>query len=467
MRFGTKLLLCIIMLLTVSVSAAGSLLIYVSFAGSVRQETENAVSTYTMARYSILASGKSSDGISLPGAISTLSRLGSRDSTWYAVRFFDKNNTYYSDGNTDVFDDTLQNSADGQNAATMVTQDGSGHYILQISGIIGQKGSEYYLEIAKNISPVYDSLHSQQNIYYRIFAVTLLCGGAAAFFFTKRLTAPLINLASVSRRIAGGELQCRAEVKGRDEIAKLSADFNEMAVQLTGKIDMLQDSVRRQQEFVGAFAHEMKTPMTSIIGYADLIRSRDISERERQKAANYIFTEGRRLEKLSAKLLDLLVLQKRDFPVSPCSPAKIIKELAKMLVPVLNKNNMVLYCSLENGTVLAEPDLLRTVIINLIDNARKAMPDGGEVRIKLRMLPDGCSVSLSDTGIGIPAEEIAKLTEAFYRVDKSRSRAQGGVGLGLAICNEIIDLHGGEMKIESEVGHGTTVSFTVRRGRND
>jgi signal transduction histidine kinase len=466
MRFGIKLFICVLILLIVATSAVGNMLISASFNYSLNVEKDNVVSTFTMIQYSVLASASNSSGFNLSSAIDAISQLEDQiGSSANAIRLFDSKNTYYSSQQKN-FSNELYKNTNPQKAAILINHDESGKYYLQVSGKLSDKFPEYNLEFYKDITYVYDSLHSQQKLYYRVFVITLLAGGVIALIFTYRLTSPLKRLAKVSRQIAEGNLDCRSDIKGHDEISDLSTDFNNMAVQLIGKINLLEDSVRRQQQFVGAFAHEMKTPMTSIIGYADLIRSYDLSTNERQKAANYIFTEGKRLEKLSIKLLDLLVLQKRDFPIQSCSPAKIIKELSKMLVPILNKNSMLIHCSLEYGTCLAEPDLFRTVLINLIDNARKAMPNGGKIYIEQRLTDDGFNVLIRDTGIGIPETEIEKIKEAFYRVDKSRSRSQGGVGLGLAICNEIIKLHNGTMEITSRENEGTTVFFIIRSGRD-
>lgn len=119
----------------------------------------------------------------------------------------------------------------------------------------------------------------------------------------------------------------------------------------------------------------------------------------------------------------------------------------------------------EEGACFLEPDLFKTLLVNLMDNARKALDSGGNIYVWQEMLPDGCRVRVLDNGRGIPPEALTHLTEAFYRVDKSRSRAQGGAGLGLSLCNEIVQLHGGTMQFESRVGNGTVVTVELKGGR--
>lgn len=216
---------------------------------------------------------------------------------------------------------------------------------------------------------------------------------------------------------------------------------------------------------MGSFAHELKTPMTSIIGYADLLRSHELSDDERQEAANYIFSEGRRLESLSLKLLDLLVLKKQDFELREESPSAIISGIVHTMKPALLKRGITIKYRCENGSCMLEPDLVKSLLINLIDNARKAMDSGGIIFLLSEMTDTGCRIQVVDNGRGIPKAELSRITEAFYRVDKSRSRAQGGVGLGLALCSEIVKLHKGDMQFKSAVGKGTSITVSLNGGR--
>ena len=216
---------------------------------------------------------------------------------------------------------------------------------------------------------------------------------------------------------------------------------------------------------MGSFAHEMKTPMTSIIGYADLLRGQGLSEEDQQQAANYIFSEGKRLESLSLKLLDLLVLRRRDFTLTEASPAAVIQSLVKVLRPAMAEREVTLQCRCQPGRCRMEPDLVKSLVINLVDNARKAMDGPGNIFVLSEMTDTGCRIRVVDNGRGMPPSEISRITEAFYRVDKSRSRTQGGVGLGLALCQEIVGLHEGTMEFQSAEGKGTIVTVTLNGGR--
>jgi signal transduction histidine kinase len=235
-----------------------------------------------------------------------------------------------------------------------------------------------------------------------------------------------------------------------------------MTGRLEGNINEMMDTMRRQEEFMGGLAHELKTPLTSIIGYADLLRGHTLSDRDQRDAANYIFMEGRRLEVLSLKLLELIVMKKRDFDFVPVAVGEIVDDAARMLIPVLEKRGVRLTYSCDASVCLLEPDLFMSLLLNIVDNARKAIDGEGRIAIRSKNDGENCFLSISDNGRGIPEEELYKIRDAFYRVDKSRSRAQGGVGLGLRLCDEIAAVHNGKISFESKPGRGTTVTVTLK-----
>lgn len=230
-------------------------------------------------------------------------------------------------------------------------------------------------------------------------------------------------------------------------------------------IEQLRLSVERQERFVGSFAHEMKTPMTSLIGYADLIRSGTLTQEEQSEAADYLYSEGKRLESLSRKLLELLVIRQQGLPLIPVRPGALVEQLARQLEPIYRRKDIQLSWDCEEGLCLIEPDLVWSLLLNLADNAQKAMEGGGTLQFMLKMLDDGCLIRVLDSGRGIPPQALEHLTEAFYRVDKARSRKQGGFGLGLTLCQEIVAVHNGSMKFENRPEGGACVTVELRGGR--
>ena len=205
--------------------------------------------------------------------------------------------------------------------------------------------------------------------------------------------------------------------------------------------------------------------MTSLIGYAELLRSGTLTPDEQTEATGYIYSEGKRLENLSRKLLELLVLKRGDLPLVEVSPADLIGELVERLRPLFAKTGVTLSSDCRKGTCYLEPDLVWSLLLNLTDNAQKALVQGGHIRYQCDMLDDGCRIQVADNGRGIPAGALDHLTEAFYRVDKARSRKQGGFGLGLALCQEIALLHNGSIAFANQPAGGACVTVELRGGR--
>ena len=223
------------------------------------------------------------------------------------------------------------------------------------------------------------------------------------------------------------------------------------------EIKNLEDAAERREEFIASFAHELKTPLTAIIAYADMLRSMELSPKNRFTAAGYIFSEGKRLEALSLKLLDIIVAGKQGVERRKFDAPYFIREVAAVTVPSLAADGMKLEMRWEQGEVEIEPDLFKTLLINLIDNARKASRKGQSVELFGRREDGGYAFYVRDYGRGMRREDLDKITEPFYMIDKSRSRAQNGAGLGLALCQRIAELHGTRLEYESEPGKGTTV----------
>lgn len=288
--------------------------------------------------------------------------------------------------------------------------------------------------------------------------------GAALFMVSLYVTRGVRALSGATRAFARGNYERRAQKTSRDEIGDLSQDFNQMADALQAHIARMENEAKRREDFVASFAHELKTPLTSIIGYADTLRSMEMNEENRFACANYIFTEGRRLERLSLKLLELMVLERQEFALSRVQIAPLVETLMETVGETLRqKYGVSLELRLDDETAEAEPDLLCTLLINLAENAAKASKSGQTVVISGQAEWESYRLCVSDQGIGIPQNELKRVTEAFYMVDKSRARAQNGAGLGLSLCASIAKLHHARLNITSETGRGTEVSIALKR----
>lgn len=461
MKFSVRLTICMVALITIMYGFGGSLLITLSFKNAIKAEEENAFLNYSMICSTLMVVNSISTQDNIEGFAEILLEQNNKSPDKNKVRLYDENRVFYSSDENIYFNCDLYESLSENECAVGKTVTGQEHYI-QVTGMLLAGEKRVFLDVLSDASMPYQSRDIQLKTYRMLFFAVILFSVVISFIVSHFLTGPIRYLSSVSRKISQGNYTLRAKLKGGDEFFRLAEDFNVMAESLTDKIDEQNRMLENQERFVGSFAHEMKTPMTSIIGYADLLRSHDMSEEERRECCEFIFNEAKRLESLSLKLLDLLVNRKHDFCLKEISPSKLLRETAELVNEKLKEADVFLRFSTKKGKCYLEPDLVKSLLINLIDNSIKAMENGGEIVVKQEMIKSGCRFEISDNGRGIPESDLIHIREAFYRVDKSRSRKQGGAGLGLSLCDEIVKLHCGTMEFYSEVGKGTKVVVELR-----
>lgn len=338
----------------------------------------------------------------------------------------------------------------------------NGKQVIETASAMDVGRQRLYLRTIHDISSIYQVKSEQYRIFQKLILSLILINGTLIFMILLWLTNPIKKLSQAVKLMANGDFHERLKIRSKDEIGMLSEDFNLMADKLERNITELKEAKERQEDFVGSFAHELKTPLTSMIGYADMLRSKKLTDEQNFMAANYIFEEGKRMEALSLKLLDMIVLKKQELAKRRVHSADLLESVQGVVQPLLKEKQLDLVLSVDDAIITVEPDLIKTVCINLIDNAIKAMDNGGHIIFTGEKTVDGYCIRIRDSGQGIPKDDLSKITEAFYMVDKSRSRARGGAGLGLAICSDIINLHKGELRFESELGKGTTVSIYLK-----
>ena len=381
---------------------------------------------------------------------------------WQALRLTNGEEVLFLSGLNHLLADTIPEPVSEQ-YGYMHIYDNNGHGLQVVSTI--QMGEDLLLLQARfDTDQVYTARQTQLRLFFLIYIVVALLGVLAASALSRVLTKHLDKLTKAVRTISGGDLSTRSDIRTYDEFGQLSRDFDTMTDRLQENIRRLESEMQRQEAFMGAFAHELKTPMTAIIGYADLLRQDGLDESTRLTAADYIYSEGQRLEKLSFKLLDLLLLEKDAIACKEVGLAALLEDVEKALCPVMEKKHIQLVCRGVRGKVKLEPDLVKSLLYNLVDNAAKSIEDQGSITVKGVLIPGGCEITVADNGRGMEEAELSRITEAFYRVDKSRSRRQGGAGLGLALCRRIAELHSGNIRFASTPGIGTRVTVTLYEG---
>ena len=315
--------------------------------------------------------------------------------------------------------------------------------------------SGYTMIFAKNV----DSLDREFRALTLTYMLTALgvsaLLAAVLYFILKSLSLPLERLRETTEKIQEGDLSVSADESGKDEFALLGKSFNSMLGTIKSQMSALETNAEKKQMLVDNMAHELRTPLTVIRGYAEYLERAAVSEEERVVASRYIVSEAERLTKMSEILLDTAYVRENPPEMAEIALDEVLRGTAERLAPKANEKGVGLVCDTEKVTVRGNALLLSMLFDNLTDNALKACAEGG--RVVLKCTPEFASVE--DNGKGMSEEALLHITEPFYRTDRSRSRAEGGVGLGLALCKNIADAHGAKLRFESKIGKGTKVFF--------
>jgi two-component system OmpR family sensor kinase len=298
--------------------------------------------------------------------------------------------------------------------------------------------------------------------------VTLLVAAVLALLLTRSLAAPMKKIAAAAHSIAQGDYDQRLEIEYPSEMKEVAASFNRMAHEV-------KQSRQAMRDFVANVSHELKTPLTSIRGFADaIVDGAAEGQAEHERAAGVIRDESLRMTRMVDQLLDLSKIESGQIVMArnPVQADQVLRACVEGLSIAAKEKGVLLTCDCPALPPLpGDGDRIAQVFTNLLDNALKHTPAGGKVTATARMVSETAGedasrfveVAVMDTGMGIPADELDRVFERFYQVDKSRARGRGGAGLGLAISKGIVDAHSGRIWAESVEGLGS--KFVVRLPR--
>jgi signal transduction histidine kinase len=313
--------------------------------------------------------------------------------------------------------------------------------------------------------PLRDVIEVIRDLRLRWLAATLVAlvfSGAVGLVLSGAIARPLRRLTSAAGAVAQGQLDQQVPVRSRDELGRLSQAFNQMTTRLQAARQM-------QVDFVANVSHELRTPLTAIKGLVETLRDGAVDDPDVRD--HFLETVEDETDRLIRLVNDLLILSRADSEAlnlhcEPLDLGLLAEALAQRLLPQAEARQVVLKAEAKSQPppVLADPDRVEQVLVNLVDNAIKYSHAGGVVTIRVESGPGQMVlVHVQDQGIGIPAEDLPRIGERFYRADRARSRAEGGSGLGLAIARALVEAHGGWLRLESEEGLGTLVTFSLPR----
>ncbi|MDE6845135.1 MAG: HAMP domain-containing histidine kinase [Lachnospiraceae bacterium] len=467
MKLGAKIFLYITIFFSVAFLAGGYVLISYFYEITMEREIESAVEQYQYNKFVIQAhlitkgtewfEGAAGGNYDIGSAVSDMNdtvAIFSTDGLALVSEF--PAETEFSG----LLEDVIPNKISYQ---FMKIRDKT--YLLT-AGVISHADTSVYLVTGTDVESVLKQYEQIIEKFGMVYGVTIGVGSLLIFGLSSFLTKPVKQLTYATKKIADGNYKERVAEGGRDEVGQLARNFNRMASAVEEKIQELSDGVRQREDFVANFAHELKTPLTSIIGYADRIYHKEMPREEQKQAAWYIWNEGMRLESLSLKLMDMTVLNHKDFILQEMNAQVLFQELTNDVKYLMNEKGVSFQCSVEGAYIDVEYDLFKTLFLNLIDNSIKA--GATNIRVEGGRYEKDYVIQVCDNGSGIPAQEIKRITEAFYMVDKSRSRKQHGAGIGLALAEKIVQIHGGTLGFESDGSSWTKVGVRLRcRGAVD
>lgn len=307
---------------------------------------------------------------------------------------------------------------------------------------------------------------SQHDLLLAIVLLVFAGGMAMAlgYFLSSTITDRVHLLRGAAEQLAEGDLKTRVPVQGRDEVATLALTFNKMAEQLEAADAKQRELEKMRADLIAWVGHDLQTPLASIRAILEALADGVVDEPETVK--RYLNTAQRDVRSLSALIDDLFQMAQLNaggfqLELEDSSLADLVSDTLESFTELAARQNLTLSGSVDPNLDPVRMDTRRIgrVLNNLIGNAIRHTPAHGEVKVTAWRTNSGVEVSVEDTGEGIRTEDLPHIFDGFYRGEKSRSRATGGAGLGLAISRGIVQAHGGEIKVESEVGNGSRFTF--------
>jgi len=362
-------------------------------------------------------------------------------------------------GETEVFSNNpkFQPNAEPGTDKRAAFQTLDGRYYCVIEENMSSPLSDLHLVYMKDAQSLKDFKSGIANVFVTVSIIVSLILSAVLLILLINLTRPFRRLSEMASEITAGNYDKRVAVRGKDEISAFAGSFNTMADRVEEHIGALSRMNESKEQFINNLAHEMRTPVTAILGYAELLKIGNIEKAEQTKSLDYIIGQSRRVKDMVYKLMDLAYMSTANIEhIRLDMKALAANAIATCTAPPREKNVRIT-TDIDPVDICGDAALIETLMQNLIENAIKASPEKGCVAVKVYDDQGERILAITDNGVGMEPSEISKVTEPFYRVDPARTRADGGVGLGLALCARICELHEARIEISSKPGCGTTV----------
>lgn len=322
-------------------------------------------------------------------------------------------------------------------------------------------------EMVASVEASHEAYLTSQNIVFGFQVGSILLALGLGYAISRSLIDPVKRMEELLRQIGAGDFTQRIEVANRDELGRLAADLNRMSEELGRLYSELKAANQHKSEFLASMSHELRTPLNAIIGFSEVLKERMFGELN-AKQAEYIediHASGRHLHSLINDVLDLskveagrmeLEITRFDLPLTIENALTLIRERA-------GRHRIALHLDVDVslGEFGGDERKIRQILLNLLSNAVKFTPEGGRIEVHAMPVDVGVEIAVSDTGIGIAQADQEAIFEEFRQVGSDRTRKQEGTGLGLTLARKFVELHGGRIRVASELGTGSTFTFTL------
>lgn len=338
--------------------------------------------------------------------------------------------------------------------------------VQYVTGPFSGSLHDYILVLVRDLSALQHIRNRQANLIALVGCIAAVLASVVMLVMVRLTTRSIQHLRTMTSRIAHGDYGKTIPITSNDEMGELASDFNLMSLAIADHMEELKEEADGKEHFIRNLTHEFKTPLTSIIGFADLMRRMKLTEDQVMEFADHIYNQGTHLKEISSRLMEWIFLKNNTIQLHTDNLTALCRLIVTEEQPIFDQKGVLLVYKLHEAYVPMDKTLLRTMITNLMDNALKAVEEEtGVVQLETGTTKQGeVFLCVSDNGKGIPKDKLKYVMEPFFMVDKARTRASHGAGLGLSLCQEIARLHHARITIDSKEGTGTFVMVRWRRG---
>lgn len=447
MKLSFKIFLGICIPAIIAIVIISSILITRSFSRNIDSETERCIEEFKLIEINIenAFNSSTSEAKNIIKAYSDYyNNKGIKFSYYENGKEVYKSEEFISISNNEILDVTRKNLL-----ASIENMQGE-YYVL----VSTKLSNEQVLIYIRNINSIYEIKDDLIIISTMLIIIILAIVSGIAYIISKTLTKPLNKMQKEMLKLSNGEYDINLK-EGRDELGILAKNFNQMSKELEHRNNELVEMVNSKQVFIDNLSHEINTPLTSILGYAQLLEKANCTEEQTLKFLTNIQADTKRIKDIYNKLLLLSYKKNSDFEEKTLDMEDIFTKVKDSIYFKLEERKINLIIKNLIKEIYGDETLIIMCVSNLISNAINASKEGSNIIVNVYEDENKKYIQVIDEGQGISKENIEKIVEPFYRVDKARSRKNGGAGLGLTICKNIMELHKGCLKIESEIGKGS------------